>query len=108
MIGQHKRAGVVPLRQELRAQRDDRVHDVLRHRQRGAVQPARAHTKPASPCARKRASSLYSQFAVHPVHARELRDRATLAQMRLDQIPTDVHPETPSAWCLRCLDTSIV
>lgn len=30
------------------------------------------------------------------MNARELGDRATLAQMRLDQVPPDVHPDTLS------------
>jgi hypothetical protein len=33
--------------------------------------------------------------AVHAARSRELADRPTLAQVRLDQISPDVHPETP-------------
>jgi len=40
------------------------------------------------------------------VRPRELADGPTLAQVCLDQISPDVHPETSSPGCLRCLDTS--
>jgi hypothetical protein len=37
----------------------------------------------------------------------QLADRATLQQMRLDQIPRPLHRKTPSRWCLPCPDTCV-
>jgi hypothetical protein len=43
---------------------------------------------------------------VDAVSRGELGEGSTLAQMCLDQVAPDVHPETPSTWCLRRLDAS--
>jgi len=45
--------------------------------------------------------------AMDPVLGRQLADGAALSQVRLDQVPPDVHTTTPSRWCRVCPDTSV-
>jgi hypothetical protein len=92
-----QRAGVEPLRQESGAQRDDLIGDRSGHRRRRAVRPARARDEPGLALSPVPRQQLVQPAPVHAVDPRELGDRPTLAQVRLDQIPPDVHPETPSA-----------
>src|SRR2546425_9082910 len=70
------------------------------------MRPAGAGAQAPPPPTPVPPQELVQPAAVHAVRSRELADRPTLAQVRLDQVPPDVHPETPSMSCLRCLDTS--
>src|SRR5882672_4793081 len=102
-----QRAGVESLCQQSRTQADDLLDNFGLQRSRRAVRTPRAWRQARLTLGAVAPEELVQPAAVHPVHTRELGDRTTLAQMRLDQIPPDVHPETPSTSCLRCLDTSI-
>src|SRR5262245_24320091 len=43
---------------------------------------------------------------MHPMRASELRDRTPFPQVRLNEIPANVHRRLPPR-CRRCLDTSL-
>ena len=60
------------------------------------MRPARARQKSGLTLTPVPPQELVQPAAVHAVQPRELADRPTLAQVRLDQIPPDVHPETSS------------
>src|SRR5712691_3413001 len=102
-----QRAGVESLCQEVRAQADDLLRDLERHGRRRAVRAARAWREARLTFGAVPSTELVQPAAVHAMRACELANAASLAQMCLDQVPPDVHPETPSPWCLRCLDTSV-
>src|SRR2546425_13352739 len=60
------------------------------------MRPARARQKSGLTLTPVPPQELVQPAAVAAVQPRELADRPTLAQVRLDQIPPDVHPETSS------------
>src|SRR2546425_9743347 len=61
------------------------------------MRPARAREESGLTLTPVPPKELVQPAAVHAVHACELADRPTLAQVCLDQVPPDVHPETSSA-----------
>src|SRR3989442_833494 len=60
------------------------------------MRPARARKESGLTLTPVPPKELVQPAAVHAVQPRELADRPTLAQVRLDQVPPDVHPETSS------------
>src|SRR2546428_7629189 len=61
------------------------------------MRPARAREESGLTLTAVPPKELVQPTAVHAVRPRELADRPTLAQVCLDQISPDVHPETSSA-----------
>src|SRR5712691_6625395 len=102
-----QRAGVESFGEKTRAQPHDLIGNLEWYRAGRGPRSARARREPRLTLGAVPREQLVQPTAVHAVRARQLGDAASLAQVRLDQIPPNVHPETPSTWCLRCLDTSV-